>query len=195
MVLILPGQKGKAPLYDDLKRLLLTQIPVPSQVVLSNTIAKGKNVRSICNKILIQICAKVGGEPWAVNELPYFDRPTMICGLDVYHKVGGGKRSILAVTASMNQRATKYWSIAKIQDEGQEISNVLEEIMFEAISEFKKKNNIHPHRIIIYRDGVGDSQKSIVLNYEVPQIQTAIKKLGLEQDIKIMVILVNKRVN
>jgi hypothetical protein len=55
-----------------------------------------------------------------------------------------------------------------VQDEGQEISNVLEEIMLEAVSEFKKKNSVHPHRIIIYRDGVGDSQKSIVLNYEVP---------------------------
>jgi len=53
VVLILPGAKGKAPLYDDLKRLLLKEIPVPSQVVLANTISRGKNVRSICNKILI----------------------------------------------------------------------------------------------------------------------------------------------
>lgn len=53
VVLLLPGAKGKAPLYDDLKRLLLKDLPVPSQVVLTNTIAKGKNVRSICSKILI----------------------------------------------------------------------------------------------------------------------------------------------
>jgi len=53
VVLLLPGAKGKAPLYDDLKRLLICEIPVPSQVVLCNTISKGKNVRSICNKILI----------------------------------------------------------------------------------------------------------------------------------------------
>ena len=102
IILILPGQKGKAPLYDDLKRLLIHQIPVPSQVVLSNTISRGKNVRSICNKILIQICAKIGGEPWAVSEMPFFDRPTMICGMDVYHKVGNGTKSMLAVTASIN---------------------------------------------------------------------------------------------
>jgi 23S rRNA pseudouridine2604 synthase len=30
----------------------LTEFPVPSQVVLCNTIAKGKNLRSIVNKIL-----------------------------------------------------------------------------------------------------------------------------------------------
>jgi aubergine-like protein len=102
VVLILPGAKGKAPLYDDLKRLLLKELPVPSQVVLCNTISRGKNVRSICNKILIQICAKVGGEPWAVSHLPYFDEPTMVCGIDVFHKVGNGNKSVLAFCGSFN---------------------------------------------------------------------------------------------
>ena len=102
VVLILPGQKGKAPLYDDLKKLLINKIPVPSQVVISSTISKGKNVRSICNKILIQICAKIGGEPWAVSDLPFFDRPTMICGMDTYKKLGVNGKSIMAVTASLN---------------------------------------------------------------------------------------------
>lgn len=113
-MLILPGAKGKAPLYDDLKRLLLKEIPVPSQVVLANTISRGKNVRSICNKILIQICAKIGGEPWAIDDMPFFDAPAMVCGLDVYHKAGSGNRSILAFTASVNPRATQFWSGAKI---------------------------------------------------------------------------------
>lgn len=88
VVLLLPGAKGKAPLYDDLKRLLLKDLPVPSQVVLSNTISRGKNVRSICSKILIQMCAKIGGEPWAVSDMPFMDDVTMVCGLDVYHNTG-----------------------------------------------------------------------------------------------------------
>ncbi|CDW80416.1 macronuclear development protein 1 [Stylonychia lemnae] len=195
IVLILPGQKGKAPLYDDLKKLLLKEVPVPSQVVLSNTISRGKNVRSICNKILIQICAKIGGEPWAVNDMPFFDKPTMICGMDVYHKTGTGSKSILAFTASINQRATKYWSCAKVQDEGQEISNTLESVMHEALSEFQKKNGVAPQNLIIYRDGVGDSQRSIVINFELPQIQQAIKRHNLEETTKVMIILVNKRIN
>jgi len=53
VVLLMPGQKGKNSLYDDVKRFLLSEFPVPSQVVLCNTIAKGKNLRSIVNKILI----------------------------------------------------------------------------------------------------------------------------------------------
>jgi aubergine len=94
-------------------------------VVLSNTISRGKNVRSICNKILIQICAKIGGEPWAISDMPFFDKPTMICGIDVYNKVGNSSRSIMAFTASINQRATKFWSCVKIQEDGQEFSNTL----------------------------------------------------------------------
>ena len=59
-----------APLYNDLKRLLFTDRPVPSQVVLVKTL-NGKGLRSICNKILVQICAKVGGIPWAIDRLPF----------------------------------------------------------------------------------------------------------------------------
>ena len=53
VVLLLPGAKGRNTLYDDIKRFLLAEFPVPSQVVLCNTISKGKNLRSIVNKILI----------------------------------------------------------------------------------------------------------------------------------------------
>ena len=35
VVLILPGAKGKNSLYDDVKRFLLTEYPIPSQVVLA----------------------------------------------------------------------------------------------------------------------------------------------------------------
>ena len=195
VVLLLPGQKGKAPLYDDLKRLLIKEIPVPSQVVICNTIAKGKNVRSICNKILIQICAKIGGEPWAINQMPFMNKPTMICGMDVYHKAGSGNKSILAFSASLNQTATRYWSSAKVQEEGQEISNTLQQIVSEALNEFKIRNGTHPHQMIIYRDGLGDSQHKAMLMHEIPQIQLAINNVCRPKEVKLMVVLVNKRVN
>lgn len=53
VVFILPGAKKQGVCYSDIKKLLISSIPVPSQVVLSSTIARGKNLRSICNKILI----------------------------------------------------------------------------------------------------------------------------------------------
>lgn len=53
VVLILPGQKGKCTLYDDVKRFLLETYPIPSQVILTSTIQRGKNLRSIISKVLI----------------------------------------------------------------------------------------------------------------------------------------------
>ena len=192
IVLILPGQKNKAPLYDDLKKLLLREVPVPSQVVLSNTIARGKNVRSICNKILIQICAKIGGEPWAMSDMPFFDKPTMICGLALHSKLPGQK-SVLSFTASVNQRATKFWSCAKLQEDALGVGSGLQSVMREALEEFKRKNEVYPETVVVYRDGVGDSQRAAVLAQEVPQIEQAFASLGTPA--RFTLVLVNKRVN
>lgn len=48
------------------------------------------------------MCAKIGGEPWAIDDLPYFDDATMVCGMDVYHNVGKKSLSVLAFCASIN---------------------------------------------------------------------------------------------
>lgn len=45
---------------------------------------------------------------------------------------------------------------------------MLEELASEALTEFKKKNGYYPENVIIYRDGVGDSQRKAVLLYELP---------------------------
>lgn len=114
VVLILPGSKARCQLYDDVKKFLLEEYPIPSQVVLTSTIQRGKNLRSIVSKILIQMNAKVGGIPWAVDNLPLMNEPTMVCGMDVFHSTALGKKSVLALTASMNQTATTYWSTSVI---------------------------------------------------------------------------------
>ena len=63
-----------------------------------------------------------------------------------------------------------------------------------ALNEFKQQNGLFPQKIIVYRDGVSDGQKRVVLNQELCQIKSAIEKLDLS-DTKIMLILVNKRIN
>ena len=56
-----------------------------SQAILTSTINYGKNLRVIVSKIVAQICAKIGGIPWVIDNMPYMDKRTMVCGLDVYH--------------------------------------------------------------------------------------------------------------
>ena len=65
VVLLLPGRQKKGQHYDELKKLLNEMTNIPSQVVLVETIRRGKNIKSIVSKILVQMCAKVGGCPWS----------------------------------------------------------------------------------------------------------------------------------
>ena len=52
VILLIPGNLGNSQLYHDLKKLMLTEIPIISQVVLTGTVNYGKNLRAIVSKIL-----------------------------------------------------------------------------------------------------------------------------------------------
>jgi len=81
----------------------------------------------------------------------------MICGMDVFHSTSLGKKSVLALTASMNPSATKYWSTCVIQGElGEEASHSLNSGISKAIEQFSRHNGNPPERIVFYRDGVGE---------------------------------------
>jgi len=139
--------------------------------------------------------AKVGGVPWAVDSLPFMKVPTMICGMDVFHSTALGKKSVLALTASMNQSATTYWSTSVTQDEiGQEASNNLQTGMVSALNAFKKNNGTYPARIIFYRDGVGEGQVQGICVPEIEQIKAALSSSG-NSECKFMYINTCKRVN
>ena len=83
--MLAPGKKGASPIYDEVKHFCHTVINVPTQVVLTETIGRAKSLRNILKNIMIQICAKFGGQPWGLKGLPMMDKPTMIIGIDVLH--------------------------------------------------------------------------------------------------------------
>jgi len=67
VILILPGPKKASPIYNQVKKYLIGELGIPSQGILAQTIQRGKGLRSICNKLLQQLCAKVGGVPWGID--------------------------------------------------------------------------------------------------------------------------------
>lgn len=70
-----------------------------------------------------------------MDNLPLMNRPAMICGMDVFHSTALGKKSVLALTASMNATATKYWATSVIQGLlGEEASHSLCEGMTKALN-------------------------------------------------------------
>ena len=171
MILLIPGNRGRSQLYHDLKKLLLEDIPVISQVVLTGTINYAHNLKAIVSKILAQICAKIGGVPWAVDHLPFTEKKTMFCGLDVFHETEEGVVSVMGLVSSYNKTGTKFWSATEhMKDVGQEMCLGLQKHFIDALNHFKEVNSEYPSRIILFRDGVGDAQMQPISSAEIDQI-------------------------
>lgn len=198
VILLLPGRKKSAPFYDSCKHYLLTKCPIPSQVVLIPTITSGKNLRSIVNKILIQLCAKVGGTPWSVTDLPFVDKPTMVVGIDVFHQGPMKKESLLAYCATINKYMSRYWSTINVQPPGEEVGQGIQNAVKNSILEFKESNRgVFPQRIVVYRDGVSESQRKTMKEIEIKAFLRAFEDLRLEHGMTIkpefIFICVNKK--
>ena len=71
--------------------------------------------------------------------------------------------------------------------------------MFDSLEEFYETNKILPKRVIVYRDGVSESQVRGVIESEIKSFQRAFvefkKKRVSNEEIKLVFICVNKKVN
>ena len=192
VIVILP--RNLQHLYRAIKQILTTEKPIPSQVVLTSSVEK--NDLSVYSKITLQVACKIGGRCWGVtvpNSLPH---ETMLVGIDVCHNNFHAKQSVLGFCASLDPKFTKYYSKIAFHDPGQEISSVLTPIFFESLKQYYHNNNKKkPDCIILYRDGVGNSQYSDVVNHEIPQMIAAIREFDRTWKPEIIVVVVNKRVN
>jgi aubergine-like protein len=157
--------------------------------VLDGTIKKGKNLRSICNKILIQINAKRGGVPWSLTEMPFSSKPTMLIGLSsTKYK---GRQTIVTIAATINNEFTRYFSRSKLFETDQ---LDVQDMFKDAFEAFKSRNKIVPHNIIVIRDGVGDSQKKMLENIEIPAIKQAIQSFEGMSKSKLLYSMANTKI-
>jgi len=53
--------------YNAIKKLCCVECPVPSQVIIAKTIGDPRKLRSVTQKIALQINCKLGGELWSVT--------------------------------------------------------------------------------------------------------------------------------
>jgi len=83
----------------------------------------------------------------------------MIVGYDVCHDSANKAKSVGAIVASANANMTSWYSSVVQHTSGQELSDSIAAEIIKAVRHWAKVNNGElPKRIIVYRDGVGDSQ-------------------------------------
>ncbi|KAG6934493.1 piwi like RNA-mediated protein silencing 2 [Chelydra serpentina] len=190
VVCIITGTRDD--LYGAIKKLCCVQSPVPSQVINARTITTQPNkLRSVAQKILLQINCKLGGELWGMD-IPL--KQLMVIGMDVYHDPSRGMRSVVGFIASTNHTLTKWYSRVVFQMPHQEIADSLKLCLVGALQKFYEVNHCLPVKIAVYRDGVSDSQLNTVVSYEIPQLQQCFQAFENYQP-KMVVFVVQKKIN
>uniref|UniRef100_A0A8B9PFT5 Piwi-like protein 2 n=1 Tax=Apteryx owenii TaxID=8824 RepID=A0A8B9PFT5_APTOW len=160
---------NREDLYGAIKKLCCVQSPVPSQVINTQSLmGQASKMRSVAQKVLLQMNCKLGGELWGVD-IPL--KHLMVVGMDVYHNHSRTTRSVIGFVASTNQVLTKWYSRVVFQMPHQEIADSLRLCLADALQRFHEVNHCLPKKIVIYRDGVSDAQLDTVVKYEIPQLQ------------------------
>lgn len=85
-------------------------------MILTSTIQKDKGFRSVVNKLIIQVAAKLGYVPWTIDNMVFNDKPTMVVGIDTTGQAGKGTNSVYGMVATCDENFSQYWSQVENQN-------------------------------------------------------------------------------
>ena len=142
----------------------------------------------------MQINCKLGGQLWGCQLSPKFGN-LLIVGVDVFHDPSRRGSSIAAVVSNTNQAMSQWWSQTAFQTPGQELVDCLKVAFLESLKKFYEINHVWPDKIIVFRDGVSDSQLDISAVYEARQFVDSFKQVGKDFVPGFGFIVVQKRIN
>lgn len=190
VVIIFPTARDDR--YAAVKKLCCSEMPVASQVINSRTLSRPDRVRSVVQKIALQINCKLGGTLWAVR-IPLEN--CMVCGIDSFHDISRKGGSVAGFVASLNQTFTRWFSRVCFQGPGQELVDGLKTCFISSLKFYYDVNHRFPDRVVIYRDGVGDGQLQVSAEYEVPQFESCFQHVSPDYHPKLTVVICQKRIN
>lgn len=168
--------------------------------VVEHKFTKGPGQGGYFGNLAMKFSIKGGGNSHEIpaKDLDPLGDHTMLVGIDVTHPSPGSKEgapSIAAVVASIDNSLSQWPGSIMAQTSRVEMVEGLTNMMVDRLQLWRKKQKSLPEKIIIYRDGVSEGQYRLILDIELPSIQTAFKQLyGDEKKWpKLTIIVVGKR--
>lgn len=187
------NDKESEDIYSAIKRVCSCESGTFTQCV------KGSNTgnKHVINGIFKQMFIKLGSIPWKVKfELPggvlNLNVPTMLVGMDTNHD-RKQKLSSCAMVASYDRDFVRYHTNVAYQQLGQEIIDHTKQLFISAMENFRKVNKTFPKQVIIYRDGVSNTQLEAVAKDEIAPIRAGLRQIGAT-DTKFLFVIVQKRI-
>lgn len=202
---VLPDKKN-SDLYGPWKKKNLTEFGIVTQCMAPT---RQPNDQYLTN-LLLKINAKLGGlnSMLSVERTPAFTViskvPTVILGMDVSHG-SPGQSDVPSIAAVVSSREwpliSKYRASVRTQPSkaemieslvkknGTEDDGIIKELL---VDFYTSSNKRKPEHIIIFRDGVSESQFNQVLNIELDQIIEACKLLDANWNPKFLLLVAQK---
>ena len=109
---------------------------------------------------------------------------TIVVGIDVVHpSPGSGKASVASMVASIDKDLAQWPVDLQVQvRKGQEMLDRIYEMLRSRLVLWKKQNHAYPENILVYRDGVSESQYQQVLDDELTDMRRVSASLYDESD-------------
>ncbi|XP_056231433.1 piwi-like protein 2 isoform X1 [Seriola aureovittata] len=189
VVCIMVGNRDD--LYSAIKKLCCVKSPIPSQAINVRTISQQQKLKSVAQKILLQMNSKLGGELWTVS-VPL--KHLMVVGVDVHHDTSKAHQSVMGFVASVNSSLTRWYSRVTFQTPNEELINGFRVCLLAALQKYYEVNHNLPEKIVVYRDGVSDGQLKMVEQYEIPQLIKCFETFPSYEP-KLVFIVVQKRIS
>uniref|UniRef100_A0AAQ6AHD4 Piwi domain-containing protein n=1 Tax=Amphiprion ocellaris TaxID=80972 RepID=A0AAQ6AHD4_AMPOC len=172
-------------------RLMSGASTLSSPVINVRTISQQQKLRSVAQKILLQMNSKLGGELWTVS-VPL--KHLMVVGVDVHHDASKRYQSVVGFVASVNSSLTRWYSRVTFQAPTEELINGFRVCLLAALQKYYEVNHNLPEKIVVFRDGVSDGQLKMVEQYEIPQLIKCFETFP-KYEPKMVFIVVQKRIS
>ena len=191
-LVILPDKSAQR--YEEIKRIAETYNAVYTQCMVASNIPKLSNP-SFASNLLLKINAKLGGKNWCIDQKLFGDKPTILFGIDVNHPGVADLESpsIVSVVASMDYNFVNYKTIIEQQERRQEIILSLSQSVKTLLKNHYASTKTKPARIVVFRDGVGDTMFDAVYNCEIESIKQACHEIDQSYDPEINFIIAQKK--
>eukprot|EP00993_Chasmostoma_nieuportense_P000991 NODE_190_length_2759_cov_96.849924_g176_i0.p1 GENE.NODE_190_length_2759_cov_96.849924_g176_i0~~NODE_190_length_2759_cov_96.849924_g176_i0.p1 ORF type:complete len:886 (+),score=222.57 NODE_190_length_2759_cov_96.849924_g176_i0:271-2658(+) len=170
IVVCMPDRDDKpGNLYTCIKQMTLKTSIVTQCALVKAQQKGGQGVKA--QMTAVQICAKLCGIPWKVEgegDVP--TDGTMVVGIDFHHNKGAEKCSLMGLVASMDIVTMESWQtvVEMPPDEIIAETSQLTAAFAEALTQYRNFHNGRiPERVVVYRNGVGESQFLTVGKQEV----------------------------
>uniref|UniRef100_A0A0M3K3Z5 Piwi domain-containing protein n=1 Tax=Anisakis simplex TaxID=6269 RepID=A0A0M3K3Z5_ANISI len=178
---------------------------IASQVLLSKTLTKmsGNPERcAVAHNVFLKVNAKLDGvnngvcrESLEWSKFTNKNEATLFIGVDVTHPAPTDKQSpsIAAVVSSIDVTATRYSCSFKLQHCRNDRIIQMVDPLKERLIDFYRKSGLTPAHIVIFRDGVSNSEFLGTMNEELTNLKVAMNQLEPSYNPTVSYVVIQKR--